>query len=78
MASDAIKVRKVTDLHANFSAQGEYESGKFSLQLILDNGAKEQLVMPTAQDTKVLIKLFDSGDTFYFDTEREALVFNNV
>ncbi|WP_119071119.1 hypothetical protein [Rubrobacter indicoceani] len=76
--SDAIQVRKVTDLHANYSVQGEYEAGKFSLQLILDNGAKEMVVLPTAPDTKVLVKLFNSGETIYFDTERGALVFNNV
>ncbi|MGI8649331.1 MAG: hypothetical protein ACR2KW_02965 [Rubrobacter sp.] len=76
--SDAIQVRKVTDLHANYSVQGEYEPGKFSLQLILDNGAKEAVMMPTAPDAKVLIKLFNSGDTIYFDIERGALVFNNV
>lgn len=33
-----IKVRQITDFHANWSSQGRLESGKFSYQLLLDNG----------------------------------------
>jgi hypothetical protein len=36
-----IKVRQITDVHANWSGQGELQDGKFSYQLILDNGAEE-------------------------------------
>ena len=49
-----IKVRQITDVHANWSSQGPLENGKFSYQLILDNGAEEALIMPTADDAKVL------------------------
>lgn len=73
-----IKVRKVTDLHANWNDEGEYTPGKFSYQLILDNGARESIIMPTANDAKVLIKLFASSDSVYYDTERRAVVLNNV
>lgn len=73
-----IKVRKVTDTHANWSEQGELKPGKFSIQLILDNGAEETVVLPTAPDAKVLLKLLGSSDTVYYDTERGAVVFNDV
>jgi hypothetical protein len=43
----AIRVRQVTDVHSNWSYQGDLENGKFSYQLILDNGAQEALIMPT-------------------------------
>jgi hypothetical protein len=33
-----IKVRQITDFHANWSSQGPLESGKFSYRLLLDNG----------------------------------------
>ena len=36
----AIKVRQVTDVHSNWSSQEVLENGKFSYQLILDNGAE--------------------------------------
>ena len=73
-----IAVREVTDLHANWSAQGEGTDGKFSLQLILDNGAVEALVRPTAEDTDVLLKLVAMAPTLYFDTENRVLVFGRL
>jgi hypothetical protein len=36
-----IQVRQVTDVYANWNEQGRGEPGKFSLQLILDDGAEE-------------------------------------
>jgi hypothetical protein len=74
----AIKVRQVTDVHANWSHQGELEHGKFSYQLILDDGAQETLIMPTADDAKVLRDLFHDADTIYWDTEREVLIFGKI
>jgi hypothetical protein len=35
-----IQVRQVTDVHANWNEEGRGESGKFSLQLILDDCAE--------------------------------------
>ena len=78
-ASDGrIKIRKVTDIHANWSEQGELTDGKFSFQLILDNGAEEALIMPDADDADVLMDLFGSSDEVYFDTERQNIIFNNL
>ena len=74
----AIKVRQVTDVHANWSHQGELEHGKFSYQLILDDGAQETVIMPTADDAKVLRDLFHDADTVYWDTEREVLIFGKI
>ena len=74
----AIKVRQVTDVHANWNHQGELEHGKFSYQLILDDGAQETLIMPTADDAKVLRDLFHDADTVYWDTEREVLIFGKI
>jgi hypothetical protein len=39
-----IKIRQVTDVHANWSSQSHHEDGKFSYQLILDNGVQEVLI----------------------------------
>lgn len=74
----AIRVRKVTDVHSNWSSQGELESGKFSYQLILDNGAEEALIMPTAEDAKVLRDFFHDADAVYWDTDKEVLIFSNL
>ena len=76
--SGAIKVRKVTNIHSNWSEQGRGEPGKFSFQLILDNGAEEHVIRPAAEDADVLMDLFASGEDIYFDTERDVLIFNNL
>ncbi len=74
----SIKVRQVTDVHSNWSSQGPLENGKFSNQLILDNGAEEVLIMPTADDAKVLRDFFNDADTIYFDTEKEVIIFGKI
>jgi hypothetical protein len=74
----SIKVRQVTDVHSNWSSQGPLENGKFSYQLILDNGAEEVLIMPTADDAKVLRDFFNDADTIYFDTEKEVIIFGKI
>ncbi len=75
----AIKVRQVTDVHGNWSAQERGEQGKFSYQLILDDGAAEYVLRVTADDAKVLRDWFqDAEDTVYFDLEREVLIFGEI
>ena len=74
----AIKVRQVTDVHANWSKQGDLEHGKFSYQLILDDGAQEVLIMPTAEDGKLLRDLISDADALYWDTQNEVLIFGTV
>lgn len=76
--SAQIKVRKVTDLHANWNEEDVAEPGKFSFQLVLDNGAEEAVIRPPAPDAKVLIKLFTTGESVYFDTERRTLILNEI
>ena len=74
----AIKVREVTNVHSNWNEEERGEPGKFSLQLILDNGAEEYVLRPTAQDSKVIIKLLESTETQYFDMERRVLIANDI
>jgi len=74
----AIKVRQVTDVHANWSAQERGEPGKFSYQLILDDGAEEFVLRVAAGDARVLRNWFHDADTVYFDMEREVLIFGGI
>ena len=77
-AEQAIRVRQITDVHANWSSQGPLEDGKFSFQLILDNGAEEALVMPTAKDGKLLRDLIHDADALYWDMDKEVIIFGEV
>ncbi|MET0188933.1 hypothetical protein EV383_0660 [Pseudonocardia sediminis] len=74
----SIGIRQVTDLHANWSEQGDGEPGKFSFQLILDDGAEEALIRPSAEAAKVLIVEFLAGKSFYWDTQREVLLLRGL
>ena len=73
-----IQVRQVTDVHANWSNDGEQEDGKFSYQLILDNGAEEALIMPSAEAAEVLKGLIRDSETLYWDKQNEVLVFGKI
>ena len=74
----SIMVRQVTDLHANWSEQERGGPGKFSYQLILDNGAEEYAIRPEAEDADVLIELFKLTDKIYFDMSRQVLIFGSI
>ena len=56
---EAIKVRQVTDVHGNFSAQGQGEPGTFSLQFVLDDGAEERVLLLTSEDTRTLLMMME-------------------
>ena len=75
---EQITVRQVTNVHANWSEQERGEPGKFSFQLILDNGAEEYAIRPDAEDADVLIELFQLTDKIYFDMSRQVLIFGNI
>ncbi len=74
----SIMVRQVTDVHANWSEQERGGPGKFSYQLILDNGAEEYAIRPDAEDADVLVELFTLTDKIYFDMSRQVLIFGNI
>jgi hypothetical protein len=74
----AIKVRQVTEVHSNWNEELRGEEGKFSFQLILDNGAEEYVIRPTAEDADVLVDLFEQTDTIFFDMERRVLIFGDI
>ena len=74
----AIKVRQVTEVHSNWNEEQRGDEGKFSFQLILDNGAEEYVIRPTNEDADVIVDLFEQTDTVYFDMERRVLIFGDI
>ena len=69
-----IKVRQVTEVQASWTERGRGEPGSFTIQLILDNGAEEYVILPTAEDSKVMLRLLEMAETVYFDLDRKVLV----
>jgi hypothetical protein len=73
-----IRVRQVTDVQISWTEEGRGEPGAFTVQLILDNGAEEYVLQPTAEDTRVQQELFKQAKTVYFDLDRKVLIFGDT
>ena len=73
-----ILVREVTQVQASWTETERGAPGLFTLQLILDNGADEYVLRPTASDADVLLKLMRRSDKAVFDLERKVLIFGSL
>ena len=73
-----IKIRQITHVQASWTEQERGADGAFTLQLILDQGADEYVLRPTADDTQVLLDLFRMSDSATFDLDRKVVVFSNL
>jgi hypothetical protein len=75
LTDDAIKVRQLS--HYQFSwVAGEPQSlGTFTLQLVLDEGAWEEVLSVTAEDAEVLQSLLARAETVYYDIDRRTVMF---
>jgi hypothetical protein len=71
-------VRQVTNVQASWVERERGEEGRFTLQLILDNGAEEYILEPDADDLDVIIKLFARSSHAMFDLYRKVLMFGNL
>jgi hypothetical protein len=69
-----ITVRQVTHVQGSWTEQERGAPGAFTLQLILDHGADEYVLRPTAQDAQVLLQLLGRGERAVFDLERKVLI----
>lgn len=73
-----IQVRQVTHIQASWTERERGAPGAFTVQLILDNGAAEYILRPTADDVDVLLKLFRRSTSTTFDVERKVLMFGDL
>ncbi len=74
----AIKVRQVTDYQASWTEEVRGDSGSFTVQLILDDGAEEYVLQPNVKDMKVIQDLLNSAGSVFFDLERKVLIPNDL
>ena len=72
-----IQVREVTHYQPTWTESGPGEPGTFTIQLILDQGAEEYVMRPTAQDAEVLFPMLERGERVFFDLDRKVLMFGN-
>jgi len=72
-----IRVREVTDYQPTWSEQAPGAPGVFTVQLVLDHGAEEYVIRPTADDLDVLKSFLRRSDQVWFDLDRKVLMFGN-
>jgi hypothetical protein len=77
-AERQIQVRQVTHVQASWTEEDRGAPGAFTLQLILDHGADEYVLRPTADDADVIIKLLARSSNATFDLDRKVLMFGNL
>ena len=74
-----IQVRQVTDVQASWVEGSERGApGRFTIQLILDDGAEEYVLQPTAEDAKVQLELLQRASTVYFDMGNKVLIPSSI
>jgi hypothetical protein len=77
-AERQIQVRQVTHVQASWTEEERGKPGAFTLQLVLDHGADEYVLRPSAEDADVLVKLLARSKSASFDLDRKVLIFANL
>ena len=75
ITQDDVKVREVTHYQFSWIGSEPGAPGTFTLQLILDQGARESMMRLTVDDADVLKDLLQREERVYFDIERQVLMF---
>jgi hypothetical protein len=75
ITDDEIKVRQLSHYQFTWVAGEPQDRGTFTLQLVLDEGAWEEVVAVTAEDAEVLQGLLKRSESVYYDIPRRTLMF---
>ena len=75
ISDDSIKVRQLSHYQFTWVAGEPQRNGTFTLQLVLDEGAWEEVVAVTAEDAEVLQSLLKRSASVYYDIPRRTLMF---
>ncbi|MFF7261635.1 hypothetical protein ACFZCL_15295 [Streptomyces sp. NPDC008159] len=70
-----IKVRQVNHYQFSWVAGDPGQRGTFTLQLVLDEGAGEEVLTVDADDADVLKDLLERTQTVQYDVPRHTLMF---
>jgi len=78
VTDDTIKVRQVNHYQFSWVAGEPQQPGTFTLQLVLDEGAWEEVVTLEAEDAEVLQNLLNRQKVVHYDIERRTLMFGTT
>ena len=78
VTDDSLKVRQLTHYQFSWVAGEPAAEGTFTLQLVLDEGAWEEVLTVDADDAEVLRGLLRGAHTVMFDVGRRTLMFGTT
>ncbi|TLM73600.1 hypothetical protein [Pseudarthrobacter sp. NamB4] len=78
ITDDSIQVRQVNHYQFSWVAGEAGQPGTWTLQLVLDQGAWEEVLTLDAEDAEVLQNLLNRSATVYYDVRRRTLMFGTT
>ena len=75
VTDDTIKIRQLSHYQFSWVAGEPGENGTYTLQLVLDQGAWEEVLTLSADDADALQDLLANTSTVYYDVSRRTLMF---
>ncbi|WP_258724477.1 hypothetical protein [Cellulomonas sp. NS3] len=75
LTDDSIQVRQVSHYQFSWVPGEPGQNGTYTLQLVLDQGAWEEVLTLTADDADALQDLFIAQGTVHYDIRRRVLLF---
>ena len=76
VTDDSIRVRELSHYQFSWVAQEPGENGVLTLQLVLDQGAWEEVLTVDVEDAKVLRNLLAADGKVRYDVGRRVLIFS--
>jgi hypothetical protein len=78
VTDDSIKVRQVSHYQFSWVAGDARKPGTWTLQLVLDQGAWEEVLTLDGQDAENLQGLLSAAATVFYDVPRRTLMFGTT
>jgi hypothetical protein len=78
VTDDSIRVRQVTHYQFSWIAQDPGDDGVWTLQLVMDHGAWEEVLTVDADDAEVLRGLLAASHPVHYDVGRRVLLFGTI
>ncbi|GAB3259855.1 hypothetical protein [Arthrobacter pigmenti] len=78
VTDDSLKVRQVSHYQFSWVAGEPAEEGTWTLQLVLDQGAWEEVLTVDSDDTEPLQNLLSHTETVFYDVGRRTLLFGTT
>lgn len=75
VTDDSLRVRQLTHYQFSWTAREGGESGVWTLQLVLDEGAWEEVLTISSEDADALQDVLENTDNVFYDIDRRVLMF---